>query len=168
MIAGGLAGDGNTMTLQTDHEAEKTEQHLVKEEYRHKDRAFWKRVLDDMQQLPALGMQDIKWRELYCKYRVYIPPEVRQQSSFKYYREAPSKEKLDKIKENTKAAKAARAERSRSDKDGKDMQQQAKKPAAAVILDASLLEFFVQPDHYTGRLSTGPSTESYSGDKQIL
>ena len=55
------------------------------------------------------GIKDIKWVELYTKYRKFIPQEKQQQ--WKYYREDPGLQKKQAVKKHSKAERELRKKR---------------------------------------------------------
>ena len=72
---------GNFMYLQESDGSNETELQLVKPQYHNHDTEFWKGLKPDM--VPPLGIQDIKWRELYKKWGAFVPQEKKQQ--WRYY-----------------------------------------------------------------------------------
>ena len=60
--------------------------------------------------IPYPGMQDIKWIELYDKWRPLVPEQHRK--GFKFFEEDPGPERRAKVKSHTKEAKKQRKERS--------------------------------------------------------
>ena len=63
-----------------------------------------------MSSIPPVGLQDIKWIELYDKWRPLIPEDVRP--DFKYYAEDPGYARREKVKQHRKDSKKQRAGRS--------------------------------------------------------
>ena len=64
-----------------------------------------------LQTIPAPGLANIKWNELYSKWGKFIPEHRKR--GFKYYTEEPPATLKRSIADQSKAAKAARAKRSR-------------------------------------------------------
>ncbi|CAB9505274.1 unknown protein [Seminavis robusta] len=105
--------DGDTLTKMYSHNInQKIRQNMVKKEFRGKDKAFWKGVTQTLDRIDPVGIQDIKWRELYDKWGPLIPAE--KKLGLMYYHEDPGVERRNKIKANTKKAKDARKGRTTS------------------------------------------------------
>jgi hypothetical protein len=106
--------NGNSMFLQESEGAVEKEMKLVKTQYLLHDADFWR------QQQPVSivppGLQDIKWKELYHKWGQYVPQEKMQQ--WKYYHEAPPKEMLVAVANQSKRARQQRKERTRTVHEG--------------------------------------------------
>ena len=71
---------------------------------------------------PPVGLQEIKWLELYDKWRVLIPEERR---TYHYIATAPPQSVRDKVKKHTKDTKTQRKERSRTEVVGKKEESSA-------------------------------------------
>lgn len=108
----------NHMTVQNAIGEPTKTQEIVKDDYQGID---WNETVMDLQRIPPPGIQDIKWRELYDKWRPLIPEDKR--SGLRYFTEDPGKERRQKVKEHTNKSKQQRKDRSRSDS--------LKNPAAA-------------------------------------
>jgi hypothetical protein len=109
--------NGNSMCLrESDGNMEKKTLVLVKRQYLNKDIAFWKAMQPE--DIPPVGVQDIKWRTLYKQWGPYIPQDKRKE--WRYYHEAPPAAKLKEVAEHTKEARKQRKARSRTivDADG--------------------------------------------------
>jgi hypothetical protein len=65
---------------------------------------------------PPVGLQEIKWLELYDKWRLLIPEERR---TYHYIATAPPQSVRDKVKKHTSESKKQRKERSRTGSDNK-------------------------------------------------
>jgi hypothetical protein len=100
--------NGNSMWLQESRDAIETEQVLVLPLYHNKDSTFWKEL--QPQVIPPIGIQDIKWQELFKKWGAFIPTEKKQQ--WRYYNEAPPKAKLKEVAKQTKEARSQRTKQS--------------------------------------------------------
>jgi hypothetical protein len=100
---------------------------IVKKQYQSID---W--VEDALKELfsspkPRVGMQDIKWIELYDKWRPLVP-EAEQQ--YYYIKTKPGPEVRAKVKKHTKDTKTQRKERSRTEVVGKKEESSAPVPVA--------------------------------------
>ena len=84
-------------------------QNIVKTHSRQTD---WGHPSNKPEILQYPGMKDIKYKELYDKWRPLIPHHKRDE--YKYYKDDPGEEIRGKVKANTKAAKAARQGRTAS------------------------------------------------------
>jgi hypothetical protein len=113
--------NGNSMILQASNGAEKTTTRLVLNHCLLQDDAFWKQ--QQPADIPLVGLPDIKWKELHHKWGTYVPQEKKQQ--WRYYKEAPPKEKVKEIAEQSKQARQQRKRRTRT-----VHEQEAKKPKA--------------------------------------
>jgi hypothetical protein len=115
--------NGNSMLLQQSDGCDEKEVKLVKREYLLKDTAYW--MERQPETIPAVGLQDIKWKELHYKWGVYVPQEKKQQ--WRYYHEAPPKEKIAAVAKQSKEARQQRKQRTRTVHDG-NKKPPAKKP----------------------------------------
>ncbi len=79
---------------------------------KHSIETDWGNASNMPEILQQPGMKDIKYKELYDKWRPLIPIEKRNE--YKYYKDEPGEEIRGKVKANTKAAKAARTGRTSS------------------------------------------------------
>jgi hypothetical protein len=117
--------DGNSMfAKQCDgNDEDEVEFKMVKPKYTAAvyDTAFWKALQPEV--IPAVGLQDIKWKELYHKWGKYVPEDIKPQ--WRYYSEAPPKVLIDKVAKQSKEARQQRKERTRTVHNEK---QPAKKP----------------------------------------
>ena len=86
-----------------------TKQKIVK---KHSISTDWSNPNNKPEVLQHPGMKDIKYKELYDKWRPLIP--IHKREEYKYYKDDPGEEIRGKVKANTKAAKAARAGRTAS------------------------------------------------------
>jgi hypothetical protein len=105
-------GDSNFMTVYECDDAPPKHLMLVKPLYQHED---W--IGDAMEELfgapkPRVGLQEIKWLELYDKWRPLIPVERR---TYYYIANPPPQSVRDKVKKHTKDTKSQRKERSRTE-----------------------------------------------------
>ena len=127
--------NGNSMYLQESDGSVETELVLVRPQYQNQDDAtFWKELQPLV--IPALGIQDIKWRELYKKWGAFVPEDKEQQ--WRYYNEAPPEEKMKTAATHTKESSHQRKKRSRTvhDNDAKPLQS-AKEEHDTKELDAT-------------------------------
>ncbi|CAB9497864.1 expressed unknown protein [Seminavis robusta] len=76
------------------------------------------------------GIADIKWVELYDKWRPLIPPESR---TIKWFNEDPGLERRNKVSSNSEAARATRAARTKT----KVSAAEAARMATAATVEAS-------------------------------
>jgi hypothetical protein len=83
----------------------------VKPPYCDNDAQFWKDLLTP-QVIPPLGIQDIKWRELYKKWRPYVMEDKWIQ--WRYYCELPPEAKLKVVEKQSKKARKQRTTRATS------------------------------------------------------
>jgi hypothetical protein len=102
--------NGNSMFIQESDGCEEKELKLVKKQYLLNDAAFWKQ--QQPQAIAPVGLQDIKWKELYSKWSKYVPEEKKQQ--WRYYNEAPPKEKIAEVAKQSKEARKQRQQRTRT------------------------------------------------------
>ncbi|CAB9505253.1 unknown protein [Seminavis robusta] len=72
-------------------------------------KATWLLRMQELEGIPAIGVQDIKWIELYDKWGPLIPEDKRKQ--MKWYHENPGDARREKVKNNRNASKAAKAAR---------------------------------------------------------
>ena len=104
--------DSNSMNVYQHNGADPTKIMLVKPAY--KDNNMWIDEailsLSDAPK-PRVGLQEIKWLELYDKWRVLIPIERQQ---YYYIATAPPQSVRDKVKKHTVESKKQRQERSRT------------------------------------------------------
>jgi len=101
---------GNSMAVAVAHGEPTKALWLVKPAARDHNMAFWKAL--QPAGIPACGLQDIKWLELYSKWGPLIPEQHKKK--WQYYRDDPGHERRGKIKENTKKSKEARKNRTRT------------------------------------------------------
>jgi hypothetical protein len=110
--------NGNTMYMkESDKAPVEVPMVLVKRQYLKRDAAFWKELQPEA--IDPVGIQDIKWRELYKKWGPYVPQDKRKE--WRYYHEAPpAAAALKEVAEHTKEAREQRKSRSRTivDEDG--------------------------------------------------
>jgi len=99
--------DPTNLHVQEYDGSEVSTQQLVKRNWIKKD---WCPREERPAQLQHPGMKDIKYKELYDKWRPLIPFEKRKE--YKYYNDDPGDEIRGKVKTETKASKAARKSRS--------------------------------------------------------
>jgi hypothetical protein len=102
--------DPNSMFLYEYDGEEPHKQVLVRPNYKEMD--WTDEAITLMTPKPAVGIQDIKWMELYDKWRPLIPLE---RQTYKYIKEPPSTEIRSKVKKHTGEAKKQRQERSRTE-----------------------------------------------------
>ena len=96
------------MYFQTHFGAPEAEQIVVRPKYRNTD---WT-LLGKPELIKPPGIQDIKWIELWKKWRPLIP--IKDRGTFKFYHEEPTKEVIAAVKAHSKDAKKKRQDRSRS------------------------------------------------------
>jgi len=103
--------DSNSMSLFEYNGAEPKQKALVKKPHLHTD--WIDEAVGDLFGKPKdiVGLQDIKWIELYDKWRRLIPVEER---TFRYIKEDPGPERRAKVKKHTGEAKKQRQDRSRT------------------------------------------------------
>ena len=82
---------------------------LIKKKYRTEKKDFWEQRIAELEPCGKVGMKDIKWVELFDKWRPLIPDEFR--AKWKYYAEDPGTERRDKVKNNKKKSKEQRVAR---------------------------------------------------------
>ena len=85
-----------------------TKVEMVKKEYQGTKWAA--NMASELLPLPKLGLKDIKWAELYDKWRQFVPPA--KCLEFKPFHEPPGPARRAKIKANVEAADLARKKRS--------------------------------------------------------
>ena len=80
---------------------------LVLPEYSTHDAAFW----TSLQPTPiaTVGLQDIRWKELYYKWGKFIPDHKKK--AWRYYDEPPPQAKLKAISKQSKEARQQRKQR---------------------------------------------------------
>jgi hypothetical protein len=83
---------------------------LVKPEFILHDDTFWNQQVPTT--IPALGLQDIKWKELHHKWAKFVLEEKKQQ--WKYYNEAPPPELIKAVAKQSKRARQRRQSRGRT------------------------------------------------------
>ena len=105
------ADDPNTLTTRKSVQETATSQELVKPEYKF---IAWNETVLNLRKLQPPGIQDIKWRELYDKWRPLIPEDKRK--GLKYLEEDPGQERRERVKAQTKTSKQQRQQRTRSAK----------------------------------------------------
>jgi hypothetical protein len=94
---------------QTHHGAPEVAQNLVKVAFRSTN---WTAEDKPAGILPP-GIQDIKWIELWKKWRPLVPEAKR--AEFEFYNSEPTKETIAAVKQHTKESKKNRKDRSRTD-----------------------------------------------------
>jgi hypothetical protein len=99
--------NGNSMFLQESDGSNEKELQLVKQEYILQDAAFWRQ--QQPMNIAALGLPDIKWKELHHKWAKFVPQEKRQQ--WRYYNEAPPPELIKAVAKQSKSARQQRQTR---------------------------------------------------------
>jgi hypothetical protein len=116
--------NGNTMIIHDNHGGEEEKRiKMVKTPYCTSDAAFW--IQRQPTIIPPVGLQDIKWNEMHKKWGAYVPQEKKQQ--WKYYKEAPPKDKMAEVSKHSKKARQQRQERTRTihEKESKKLKQDA-------------------------------------------
>jgi len=101
------ANDPTNLHVREFHGAPEVIQQLVKRNWKNKD---WFPLGTQPEQLQHPGMKDIKYKELYDKWRPLIPVEKRKE--YKCYNDDPGDEMRGKVKKESKESKAARKNRS--------------------------------------------------------
>ena len=103
--------DSDSMTVYECDGAAPKKLLLVKPQYKNK--VWIDEALKDLfgSPKPSVGLQEIKWLELYDKWRLLIPLERR---TYHYIANAPPPEVRAKVKSHTKESKKQRQERSRT------------------------------------------------------
>jgi hypothetical protein len=127
--------NGNSMSVQVADGDVVATVRLVKNQYLLQDDAFWKQ--QEPAAIPAVGLPDIKWKELHHKWGTYVPQDKKLQ--WRYYNEAPPVEKIKEVAEQSKEARKQRKRRTRT-----VHEQQAKKPTIDTKRDSK------DPDGTTG------------------
>jgi len=95
---------------QTTHGEPEMIQKLVLDEYEDKD---WGAInFAQPNKIKEPGMQDIKWKELYDKWRPLVPPS--KHKDWKFFMEDPGKKRRSTVASNTNESKRLRTERSRT------------------------------------------------------
>jgi hypothetical protein len=102
--------NGNTMYLQESSDSPETELVLVKPLYHDNDATFWREL--QPQVIPPVGIQDIKWRELYKKWGAFVPEDKKKE--WRYYNEVPPEEKMKAVAKQSKEARTQRKSRART------------------------------------------------------
>ena len=115
----------NTMMIQEHDGAAIEHQVLVLPEYRDVD---W-RPLFKLEIVPAPGLPDIKWNELYSKWGKFVPEDKKQGLS--YFVEEPPATVKRKIAAQRAQAKSAREKRSRKGDDDNVVRQKKPGPKKA-------------------------------------
>jgi hypothetical protein len=115
--------NGNTMQLQVSDTAPETELLLVKRQYHDNGAQFWQDLQPDV--IPPVGIQDIKWNEMFKKWAPFVPVDKRKE--LRYYHEEPPEEIQKKVKAQSKQARAVRKERARTVHKGDGKKPPAKK-----------------------------------------
>jgi hypothetical protein len=131
--------NGNSMTFkESDSDLEKKTTVLVKRQYHKKDAAFWKALVPE--DIPPVGIQDIKWRTLYKQWGPFVPQDKRKE--WRYYHEAPPAAKMKEVAEHTKEARKQRKSRSRTvvDDDGNTKKPATKPPKTKPTKDKTAKE----------------------------
>ena len=104
------ANKPGTLEFQLSVLDEKTSTVVVKKQFLGKDWAV--NMEEELLTIKAPGLPDIKWQELYDKWRPLVPQKKR--NSFHYFREDPGLERREKIKAQAKEAQKQCRERSRT------------------------------------------------------
>jgi len=102
--------DPNSMFLYEYDGEEPHKQLLVKAAYRDVD--WTDEAITLLTSKPRVGIQDIKWMELYDKWRPLIPVE---RQTYYYIKQPPSQEIRTKVRKHTGQAQKQRKERSRTE-----------------------------------------------------
>jgi hypothetical protein len=100
--------NGNKMYTRTHDGAEEVEQWIVKKDYRDNSECF---KTDPKIERP-IGIQNIKWIELYKKWRPLVPKD--RWPKFRYYNEDPGLARTREVSESTKQSKNKRQKRQRT------------------------------------------------------
>ena len=103
------ADDWNTMYRYEYEGAPSTKQLIIRPEFRDVD--WTTPALQGLTAIPRVGIRDIKWIELYDKWRPLIPVEHRR---LKYVALDPGPTRRDKVSKHREEAKKQREERSKS------------------------------------------------------
>jgi hypothetical protein len=108
--------NGNSMFIQESDGTIEKELKLVKPEYQQQQHNadFWKQ--QQPTEIPPVGLQDIKWKELHHKWGPYVPQEKKQQ--WCYYNEAPPPELVKAVATQSKCTREQRLTRARTVHDG--------------------------------------------------
>jgi len=102
--------NGNLLYCQTTHGEPETTQELVLDEYKDKD---WGAIdFATPNRIPEPRLQDIKWKELYDKWRPLVPPS--KHKDWKFFSTDPGVKRCAVVSTNTKKSKKLRTERSRT------------------------------------------------------
>ena len=101
---------------QTTHGEPETMQELVLNKYKDTDWGAMGFAKPD--RIPEPGLQDIKWKELYDKWRLLVPPS--KHKDWKFFNEDPGVKRRPTVTTNTKESKRLRTERSRTSTDAVD------------------------------------------------
>ena len=105
--------NGNTMYMESCHESgNERAKRLVLPDYRDKSTATWYAAINALNIIAVVEILDIKWRELFDKWKRYIPIDDRPK--WKYYNEDPGKERQQMVKKHTKESKTTRGQRTRT------------------------------------------------------
>jgi hypothetical protein len=107
-----LADNSDSMTVYECDGAVPKKLQLVKPKYMGKDWIGEALAMLFATPKPSVGLQEIKWLELYDKWRVLIPQERR---TYHYIATPPPQAVRDKVKKHTKDSKKQRQERSRTE-----------------------------------------------------
>jgi hypothetical protein len=101
---------------------------VVRKQFRDQD---WGSLQDELEEIPPLGLKDIKWITLYDEWRPLIPLDFRK--DYQYFHNDPGPERRQKNKLNRGEAAAARMQRATTiDEPKKRKRSPGKKVAAAV------------------------------------
>jgi hypothetical protein len=100
--------NGNKMYTRTHDGAHEEEQWVVKKDYRG-DSEWFK---SEPSVIQPIGIQDIKWIELYKKWRPLVPSD--RWPKFRYYHEDPGAKRTKEVAESTKQTKKQRKKRQRT------------------------------------------------------
>jgi hypothetical protein len=100
--------NGNSMYLQQANGSDELELKLVKPPFLVDDDAFKQQPSP----IPVVGLQDIKWKELHDKWAKYVPEKKKKE--WRYYHEAPPKDKIEAVAKQSKEARQQRKKRART------------------------------------------------------
>jgi hypothetical protein len=92
-------------------------------DFHGKEDAFWI-ALPRPDVIPPVGIQDIKWKELYDKWGKLIPEEKKKE--FVYYNKDPGEDRRKRVAQHTKASKTQRKARSRTGQQEEPQQKKQK------------------------------------------
>ena len=116
--------NGNSMQLQVSDGSVESELLLVRQEYHEHDVQYWRSL--QPQPIPAVGLVDIKWRELNKKWGPFVPQDKRQQ--WIYYRQEPPASTMKDVARKQKEAQIQLKTRTRTVHEDNTRKLPAKKP----------------------------------------